>query len=94
MTNRELAKKLADKYLRSRSSYRYVLLFNIASYIDSEMVKIRNWKRKQELHTSLYDYEDYVPNCKWVPAEALNGSSLCAGLGGDFLVVENPYYRG
>ena len=93
MTNYELAKKLADEYLKMRSDRKYVLLFEVASYIDRKMKEIKRWKRKNELHDSLYDYEVYVPDVRWVSSEELTGT-LCRALGGEFLVVKNPYYGG
>jgi len=93
MTRRELAKKVAREYLKRRCRDKYVLLFDVTTEIHSVLRKKLKWKRKNELHNSLFDYTDYVPNAKWVPAEKLT-DTLCRGLGGSFYVVENPYYQG
>jgi len=93
MTRRELAKKVAREYLKRRCRDKYVLLFHVACEIDSVFRKKFKWKRKVELHSSLFDYTNYVPNAKWVPAEKLT-NTLCRGLAGKFYVVENPYYQG
>jgi len=95
MCVKEIAKKVAYQYLAQNSHQRHVLLFDVATHVDSVLRDRLRWKRKTELYGSLYDYEELVPNAKWISSEELAKSGhLSSLLGGNFLVVENPYYRG
>ena len=92
MNTIQLARKIADEYLKRKKEFRYLLLYTISRVVDENLKKKLKWKKKEELFPSLYDYSRLVPNTMWIPAEKLD-SSLCRGLGGKFLVVENPYYK-
>ncbi|ACM61567.1 hypothetical protein B0S90_2843 [Caldicellulosiruptor bescii] len=82
----QIAREAVCNYLREHSNTRYIMLFDLSVIADNAAGK--------ELFKSLYDYEQIVPGrtC-WIPAEKLDQTTLCRGLGGNFLVVENPYYR-
>lgn len=82
------AREAVNEYLRSNSRTRYIMLYTI-SVVANEAVG-------KELYETLYDYENLLPvpgRTRWVDAKDLDEKTLCRGLGGSFLVVENPYYR-
>ena len=83
-------KTIVNKYLTRSSGNKWVLLSDIADEIDYAVKKKRHWKRKERLHNSLYEYEQYVYGARWVSADEMTG--FIRGLGGKFLCVENPYY--
>ena len=83
-------KTIVDKYLKCSSDKKWVLLSDIADEINCEFKKKRHWKRKEQLHDSLYDYEQYVHGARWVSADEMAG--LISGLGGKCLCVENSHY--
>ncbi|MGH2331777.1 hypothetical protein [Thermoanaerobacter mathranii] len=83
--NIEKAKKAIREYLLQNRGTKYFMLFTLSTVADSAVGK--------ELFPSLYDYEDLVPGrVMWIDAEKLDEKTLVKGLGGHFLVVENPYY--
>lgn len=74
------------QYLCANNHTKYILLYTISVVADRAAGK--------ELFASLYDYESLVPGCTcWINAEELDEKTMCRGLGGEFLVVRNPYYR-
>lgn len=74
------------QYLCANSHTKYILLYTISVVADRAADK--------ELFRSLYDYENLVPGYTcWIKAEELDEKTICRGLGGEFLVVRNPYYR-
>jgi len=80
------AREAVHEYLRAHSRTRYIMLYTISVIADRAAGR--------ELFKSLYDYEDLVPGrTRWIEAKDLDQETLCGGLGGSFLVVENPYYR-
>lgn len=82
--------RIVDTYLTRSRGNKWVLLSDIADEINCAVKKKRHWKRKEQLHNSLYDYEQYVHGARWVSADEMTG--LIRGLGGKFLCVKNPYY--
>lgn len=83
--NIEKAKKAIKEYLLQNRNTKYFMLYTLSSVTDEAVGK--------ELFSSLYDYEDLVPGrVTWIDAEELDEKTLARGLGGRFLVAENPYY--
>lgn len=71
--------------MRENKYTRYIMLYTLSVVADRVAGR--------ELFSSLYDYEDIVPGRKlWIEAKNLDQETFCRGLGGRFLVVENPYY--
>lgn len=73
-----------DQYLRENAHTRYIMLYTLSLIADRAAGK--------ELFGSLYDYEVLCPGrIRWIKAEDLDEETMARGLGGSFLVVENPY---
>lgn len=85
-SRRQKAKEAVNEYLRAHSETRYIMLYTLSVIADEAAGK--------ELFDFLYEYEDLVPGrTRWISAEELDEPTLSRGLGGNFLVVENPYYK-
>lgn len=79
------AKNAVDQYLRENAHTRYIMLYTLSVVADRAVGK--------ELFGSLHDYEVLCPGrIRWIGAEDMDQKTLARGLGGSFLVVENPYY--
>lgn len=82
---REAAQRAVDAYLRANRHVRYFMAYTLSIVADEAAGR--------ELYSSLYDYLDLFPGEKaWIPASELDERTFARGLGGDFLVVENPYF--
>lgn len=87
-SKKQIGREAIDRYLKENNNTQYVMLYTLSVVADKAVGK--------ELFQSLYDYEDILPSgcvVKWIDAEELDQRTLARGLGGRFLVVQNPYYR-
>lgn len=85
-TKKQIASTAIDAYMREHRDSQYIKLFTLSVVADNAVGK--------ELYSSLYEYECLTKAPKtWISASDLDDHSLSRGLGGSFLVVENPYYQ-